>query len=69
MNKDKFETPAEPMKTSLSCPHCGGEVIANPVFNTVFCGVRIVAACSKGCSWSNEEQQEMNRTAGDEIYS
>lgn len=68
MVKDKMQASTEPLKTSLSCPRCGGEVIANPVTGSGFCGVLIVASCPKGCEWKNEEQHAMNGAASEEIY-
>ena len=54
--------------TKLVCPRCGGPVVAHIAFGSNFCGVRTEAACSKGCEWSLQEQQEMNTAASDEMF-
>jgi len=63
-------SPSSPgdLMTSRPCPCCGGEVLAEPVFTTPFCGLRIAARCPRGCIWSNEEQLELDRVATEEVY-
>jgi hypothetical protein len=63
-------TGASPQSTSthLVCPTCGAPVVANIAFGSNFCGVRTVAECTKGCTWTPQEQQAMNNAAGDEMF-
>jgi hypothetical protein len=43
-------------------------VVAKIAFGSNFCGVRTVAACEKGCTWTLQEQQAMNNAASDEMF-
>ena len=54
--------------THLVCPTCGGPVLARIAFGSNFCGVRTVAECQKGCTWTLQEQQAMNNAASDEMF-
>ncbi|MGW8323822.1 MAG: hypothetical protein ACWGSD_19945 [Thermodesulfobacteriota bacterium] len=54
--------------THLACPTCGGPVVAKIAFGSNFCGVRTVAECQKGCTWTLREQQAMNNAASDEMF-
>jgi ssDNA-binding Zn-finger/Zn-ribbon topoisomerase 1 len=54
--------------THLVCPTCGGPVIAKIAFGSNFCGVRTLAECRKGCTWTPQEQQAMNNAASDEMF-
>ena len=54
--------------THLVCPICGGPVVARIAFGSNFCGVRTLAECQKGCTWTPQEQQAMNNAASDEMF-
>jgi hypothetical protein len=68
MNPKGAASSSQSTATKLVCPICGGPVVANIAFGSNFCGVRTVAACSKGCEWTLEEQQKMNSAASDEMF-
>ena len=68
MNTRELEGSMEPHKTKLLCPRCGGEVVARLAFSGLFCGVRAVASCKKGCQWESREQVEMDTAASDGLF-
>lgn len=68
MEGPKSRTTPQSTSTRLTCPTCGGPVTAKIAFGSNFCGVRTVAACEKGCTWTLEEQQRMNHAASDEMF-
>jgi hypothetical protein len=68
MATGKSQTTGQSTGTRLVCPKCGGPVVATIAFGSNFCGVRTVAACEKGCTWTLQEQQAMNNAASDEMF-
>jgi hypothetical protein len=68
MNPKKPQPSSQSTTTRLVCPKCGGEVVAQLMFGSNFCGARAVASCKSGCQWTPEEQQEINCAATDEMF-
>ena len=68
MSAKGSESSAQSTPTRLTCPKCGGPVVAKIAFGNNFCGVRTAAECKKGCQWTLQEQQTMNSAASDEMF-